>query len=69
MATYKVVEQKQRSFLKGRMTGQQLEDLINKHAQDGWILGRIVAGETAKFMGMGDKDVFLLVFRQETRAA
>lgn len=62
---YKVVEQKQQSFLKGRMSAQDLEDLINTHATSGWTLDRIVAGETARFMGIGEKDVFLLIFRQE----
>jgi hypothetical protein len=66
MLTYKVVEKKHRSFLKGRMTAQDLEDLINEYAASGWILDRIVSGETALFMGLGDKDVFLLIFRKST---
>ena len=65
MLSYKVVEQKQKSFLKGRVTGQALEDLINSYAKQGWALDRIVAGETARFMGLGEKDVFLLIFKKE----
>ena len=63
---YKVVEQKQRKFLRGAMTAKDLEDSINQHAIDGWILDRIVAGETAHFV-VADKDVFLLIFRRERR--
>jgi hypothetical protein len=61
---YKVVEQKHRMFSRGTMTAQDLEDAINQHAADGWILDRIVAGETARFMRLGDRDVFLLIFRR-----
>ena len=64
MPKYKIVEQKVKSFLKGRMSPQQLEDLINKHADDGWTLDRIVAGDTARIMGFGEKDVFLVIFRK-----
>ena len=62
---YKVVEQKTKSFVKGKLKASQLEELINKHAAGGWILDRIVAGETARFMGFGDKDVFLLILRRD----
>ena len=62
MPTYRVVEQKQKSFLHGRMSAPDLELLINEHAGQGWTLDRIVAGDTARFMGMGEKDVFLLIF-------
>ena len=51
MPTYKVVEKKTKSFLKGRMSAQQLEDMINQYADDGWTLDRIVAGDTARIMG------------------
>lgn len=61
---YRVVEKKSSSFLKGRMTATQLEQLINKHAGEGWELDRIVAGETARFMGLGGKNVFLLIFKK-----
>lgn len=36
----------------------------NEHAKDGWELDRIVAGETAAFMGLSDKGVLLLVFKK-----
>ena len=64
MPHYKVVEQKTKSFLKGRMRAEQLEALINQYADDGWTLDRIVAGETARVMGLGEKDVFLVIFRR-----
>ena len=65
MFEYKVVEKKHKSFLGSRMSADDLESLINEHAGEGWTLDRIVTGETARFMGMGDKDVFLLIFRRE----
>jgi hypothetical protein len=65
MPTYKVVEKKQKSFIKGRITAADLEGLINEYASKGWTLDRIVAGDTARFMGLGEKDVFLLIFKQD----
>lgn len=65
MHTYKVIEKKKKSFISGRLTAQDLENLINHTAKDGWTLDRIVAGDTARFMGLGDKDVFLLIFRRD----
>jgi len=67
MLEYKVLEQKHKSFMRGRMTAQDLENLINQYAGEGWTLDRIVAGETGHLMGLVDKDVFLLVFKRERR--
>lgn len=68
MLTYRVVEKKQTTFFGGRMSADDLEDLINTHAKEGWTLDRIVAGETAVMMGLGGKDVFLLIFKKEVSA-
>ena len=54
-----------KSFLKGRMTSEDLEELINSYAREGWTLDATVAGEAARFMGLGDKDVFLLNFKRQ----
>ena len=62
---YKVVELKMKSMFGGTMSADDLEDAINKYAEDGWGLDKIVSGETARFLGMGDKDVFLLIFCRE----
>ena len=64
MYTYKLVEIKQKSFFKGHMKLEALEDKINEYASEGWILDRIVSGETAGSLGIG-KDVFILVFKME----
>ncbi len=64
MASYKVVEQKHKSFMKGRMTSQDLEDILNQNATAGWVLDRIVAGETFSMI-TGGKDVFLIIFRRD----
>ena len=65
MYTYKVIEKRKKQFLQGALTVQQLEKLLNTHANEGWILDRIVAGETARFMGLSDKDVFIIIFKKE----
>ena len=57
MIEYKVVEIKKKSFWKGAMKVEQLEELLNEYGRDGWILDRIVTGETAGKMNIGDKDV------------
>jgi len=62
---YKVVEQKQKSFLRGKMRASDLEAVINTHAAEGWILDRLVSGETFSFL-TGGKDVFLIIFRKES---
>jgi hypothetical protein len=48
------------------MSADDLQTLINSYAHNGWTLDRIVAGETARLMGLGEKDVFLVIFRAET---
>ncbi len=60
MITYKVVEIKQRSLMKGYMTAQDLQNLINQWANLGWTLDRMSAGETQGFLH--GKDVFLVIF-------
>jgi hypothetical protein len=62
MFEYKVVEQKQKSFMTGKMTSSDLEKLINQYAKENWILDRIISGETQAIIG--SKDVFLLVFKR-----
>lgn len=63
MLTYKVVEIKQRSVMKGIMTATDLQNAINNWANFGWTLDRISAGETQGLVG--GKDVFLLIFKKE----
>ncbi len=61
---YKVVEQKKKHLFRGKIRAQDLENAINNYAGDGWTLDRIVAGETARFMGFSDKEVFLLILKK-----
>ncbi len=61
--TYKIIEQKPKSML-GRFKPVDLEDLLNRHAMDGWEFDRIIDGETAATLTNG-KAVFLVVFRRE----
>lgn len=62
MFEYKVVEKKSKGMM-GRMGPKDLEKTLNKHAQDGWILDRLVDGEGHRSMSIG-KDVFYIVFRR-----
>lgn len=64
MPQYKVVEQKQKTFLKGRMRASDLEKILNDHGAEGWTLDRLVSGETHSFV-TGGKDVFLIIFRRD----
>lgn len=64
MRFYKVVEVKQRSMIKGQMSSLSLQNIINEWATQGWDFDKIVAGETAVLMGIGAKDVFLLIFKK-----
>lgn len=64
MPVYKVVEHKQTKFLGGRIKPKDLEKLINKGAEGGWSLDRILVGPDHEFL-TGGRDVFLLVFRKD----
>jgi Domain of unknown function (DUF4177) len=63
MFLYKVVEVKQKSFMRGIMKPVDLQNEINRWAMLGWTLDRITAGETAHLL-LGSKDVFLLIFKK-----
>ena len=63
MFFYKVVEVRQKSFMRGIMRAVDLQNEINQWAKLGWTLDRISAGETAYFLGA--KDVFLIIFKKE----
>ena len=65
MIFYRVAEVKHQTFSRGRMSANDLENKINEWASFGWALDRIVTGETAAVLGMGSKDVFLLIFKKD----
>ncbi len=67
MPRYKVIEQKTQRMFRGRMSAAQLEQLLNTNTRDGWVLDRIVAADTPRFLGIGRKRVLLVVFRQDDR--
>jgi len=69
MLQYKVIEQKHRTLLKGRMSAQSLQGTLDAHAVDGWVLERVVTSKTAKFLGLGAKEVFLVIFKREREKA
>ena len=49
MNQYRVVEKKTKTFLKGAITAEQLEELINEHAEKGWDLDRITVRPRVSF--------------------
>ena len=66
---YRVEEiRKDSKWMGVTMDAKGLEKVINKVADEGWTLDRIVSGETASMMGMSSKDVFLLIFKRERPA-
>ena len=61
---YKVVEVAQKKMFGRRMKPSDLEAVLNKVADDGWALDRILDADTVDFL-TGNRDVFLLIFRRE----
>jgi len=69
MLQYKVIEQKHRTMLKGQMSAQNLQGTLDTNAVDGWMLDRVVTSKTARFLGLGKKEVFLVIFKREKEKA
>jgi hypothetical protein len=70
MREYLVVEQLQESLTgRERLTARGLQDTLNRHAHDGWVLDRIVDSDTARLMGFVGRDVLLLIFSREISTA
>lgn len=63
MFEYKVVEHKAKSLLKGRLKPGDLQLLLNLHADEGWILDRIVDGDSHRSMSI-PKHSFFVIFRR-----
>lgn len=62
MREYKVVEVKMKGMLGfTRLTGEDLQELLNKEAKNGWIFDKHLAGET----WLTDRDVAMLIFYRE----
>ena len=67
MPKYKVAEMRTKSFTQGRMTPRELEELLNRHAAEGWALDRIVSGEVTRRLGLSHKeDALLVIFRKDS---
>ena len=61
---YMVTELKKKDHIaRGPLKPKHLEDLLNKHAADGWVLDRLMDSETRGFIGT--KDVVLVIFRRD----
>lgn len=67
MVEYRVVEQKAKGMLGGRMKPEALEKILNEQALDGWELDRIIDSEGYASLSMA-KDVFYLVFKRSIGA-
>ena len=62
---YKIVELKKKSWTKGAMKTEQLEEILNQWGSDGWILDRVVSAEVSGTLNIG-KDVLLIIFKRQT---
>ncbi len=64
MYVYRVVEVKEKMF-GGRVSGAQLQDLLNEHARDGWRLKAITSTDVKGRVGPGSVEGLLLTFERE----
>jgi hypothetical protein len=64
MREYKVVEVKKKGFLgASRLTAEDIEDLLNREAQAGWVFDKHLESETLIL----DKETIMFVFYREKR--
>ena len=64
MYVYRVVEVREKMF-GGRVSGPQLQDLLNEHARDGWRLKAITSTDVKGRVGPGGVEGMLLTFERE----
>lgn len=62
---YKVIELRE-GLLGGKMSGGKLEDVLNKHAGDGWQLKAVTAVEVKGRVGPGGVDGVLVTLERPT---
>lgn len=63
MPEYKVVQVDQKKGFGRHFGAKDLEKVLNKEAEGGWTLDRIMDAEAAGYI-MGTRDTFLLIFRK-----
>jgi hypothetical protein len=63
MYAYKVVELREK-MMGGKMSGENLERLLNDHAREGWQLKAITAAEVKGRMGPGGVEGLLVTFER-----
>lgn len=61
---YKVLELREKMF-GGKMSGAQLEKLLNEHASQGWQLKTITAAEIKGRLGPGGVEGILVTFERK----
>ena len=64
MFEYKIQEIKKQTFMKRAMKTEQLQEILNENAAQGWKLGRIVSAEIGNSLNIG-KAVMLVIFIKE----
>jgi hypothetical protein len=64
MYSYKVVEMREK-MLGGKMSGSDLEKVLNEHAGQGWRLRAITSTEVKGRVGPGGVDGLLVTFERE----
>ena len=62
---YKVIELRE-GMIGGKMSGDKLEKLLNKHAAEGWQLKAITAVEVKGRIGPGGVEGMLVTFERAT---
>jgi Domain of unknown function (DUF4177) len=60
---YKVVEIRE-GLIGGKLSGGKLEDILNDHARDGWLLKSITSAEIKGRVGPGGVDGLLVTFER-----
>lgn len=65
MYEYKVVELRE-GFIGGKMSGDKLESILNKHASQGWQLKAITSVEVKGRIGPGGVEGVLVTFERAT---
>lgn len=64
MYTYRVVEMREK-MVGGKMSGSNLEDLLNEHARQGWRLKAIISTEVKGRVGPGGVEGLLVTFERD----
>lgn len=63
---YKVVQLRE-GLIGGKVSGEKLEKLLNKHAKEGWLYKSMTSVDVKGRVGPGGVDGILVVFEREAQ--